>query len=64
LETFSTDPLSAIPAENRRSLHELAKSEKEQEGRNRYWARRLLLIFVPLIALYLAFLYFGIPGRS
>ena len=58
-----TNPLAAIPEEKRRSLHELAEREQQQEARNRYWAKRLSLLFAALIAVYLAILYVGIPDR-
>lgn len=60
-----SDPLAAIPEEQRRRLKQLADAEAALERRKRLWAKRLGLLFAGLIAIYLlGVVYLGFPGRQ
>lgn len=59
-----SDPLAAIPEDQRRRLKQLADAEAAIERRKHWWAKRLAVLFASLIALYLlGVLYLGFPGR-
>lgn len=59
----NSDPLAAIPVENLRQLHELAKREKELQQRQHQWAKYLGLFFSIAIALFLIMLFMGMEFR-
>lgn len=59
-----SDPLAAIPEEQRRRLKQLADAEAASERRKHLWAKRMGLVFAGLIVVYLlGVLYLGFPGR-